>query len=819
MVVPGRLTAALGAGLLAMVCAWPVAASGPSPTAPWYLDEYGGDPPDMASFYAGRAGIVMPMAPRPQLFISWRDLHGLKVGQAAGERLARPCCDTSDWRQEEPEAGAGSWRKARESVPGAVPIAQGFTQTGPDNTEQVVCFGEAFELAAGALKDREARYGAGSRDVKAWLTGQDAVFASCSGADARIPPLPPGAPAWLAKDHDYQAAAKALYARQYADAAKGFAAIGRDPASPWRGYGPYLEARALVHLAITIQTPAGYELADAALDRLAATPAGAFGRGEVRGMRGFVMLHRDKKAYLADLTREMSEPTAAPDIAVRFRDFSELGDAQPVKPEILDWIATMRAVPPANPLGAARYHDEMGWEAADQAAAKAAAFAHAAAKWRTGHDTAWLIAALSLTAPGDAGAGDLVRAARAVPKTAPGWLSAQYHLIRLTLPSAPAAESRKRLDAILRRKDLSVSDRNVITAQRTQVAASLDDFVRHALRQRLCESVNRIYFEEESHGPPPCARSRWDGDGQVQPSGVYDGLGDKGRVGLGEDARAILDRAPLATRMTVAEDRRIPPTLRLDLALTSYGRAVALQDDAAIDRTAGLMAGLLPLMAADFRSVVAAKPGADKRFAEFFVLAKIPGVRTDLPDPYTRPQGRSVAAFQTDWADWIILRGPGLAAARPPPLAAYQQDGTGATVAWTSVVASLPDRPGTPDARTDLTCLGECGRGAAPLRLPDFVAAGQGEAARERARFVTFEGRYDDKYPAYPKGGVSAWDEMLDYARAHPADPRVPEALHWLVHVGHFGGSHNHSGHRAFKLLHARYAGSYWAKKTPFYND
>ncbi|MGZ6048651.1 MAG: hypothetical protein ACXWKN_09655 [Phenylobacterium sp.] len=67
--------------------------------------------------------------------------------------------------------------------------------------------------------------------------------------------------------------------------------------------------------------------------------------------------------------------------------------------------------------------------------------------------------------------------------------------------------------------------------------------------------------------------------------------------------------------------------------------------------------------------------------------------------------------------------------------------------------------------------------------------------------------------------GASDWDEVLSCAQALPADPRIPEALHWLVHVGHFGGSHNHSGRRAFRLLHARYEGSYWAKKTPFYND
>ena len=64
--------------------------------------------------------------------------------------------------------------------------------------------------------------------------------------------------------------------------------------------------------------------------------------------------------------------------------------------------------------------------------------------------------------------------------------------------------------------------------------------------------------------------------------------------------------------------------------------------------------------------MVAAKAGPDKRFAEFFVLAKIPGVRTDLPTDYPgeyeRVGGRRVADFQAHWADWMIA--PARAASR-----------------------------------------------------------------------------------------------------------------------------------------------------------
>ena len=60
---------------------------------------------------------------------------------------------------------------------------------------------------------------------------------------------------------------------------------------------------------------------------------------------------------------------------------------------------------------------------------------------------------------------------------------------------------------------------------------------------------------------------------------------------------------------------------------------------------------------------------------------------------------------------------------------------------------------------------------------------------------------------------------MLSYIGTHPNDTRAPETLYWLIRVGRFSGSHNHSGHRAFDLLHKRYPTSVWAKKSKYFYD
>jgi hypothetical protein len=807
MVVPGRLRAALCALMILWAWSSGALASGPGAIAPWYLDEFGGEAGDLKAFYAGRVGIVMPTAPRPMLFINWRLLHGQRVGPVAGERLSTPCCG-SPWSYDDASGWRG-WSKARAIVPGAPTLGiMAVGHRSGDFVENLNCFGEAFDVASATLKDRAARYGAASPGVRAWLAAQDAVFATCSNPGSQFPALSSGAPAWLVADHAYQAGALALYAGRYPEAAERFGAIGRDATSPWRGSGPYLVARAWVRAALAEKTPTAYARANAAVTALAAAPTGALGRGEASNIEALLAYNENPEAYLAQLDRDFARPSVGPDVAVRFRDYSDLGDKAKVPPEALDWIATMKA----RGAGVRLYDSDEPATRARREATRQAALGHALDRWRAGRDVAWLVAALSLTSPQEAQAAQLVRDADAVPAASPGWLSVQYHRVRLTLQRAPAAESRRRLDGLLARKDLSASDRGVFTALRAQVASGPGDFVRYALRRRLCAQLSQT--DDIPREPPPsgCVREVWDSGDDVQPSGIYDGVGVKGVTGLGQDALAAIDRAPLATRIALSRDKRLPRLLRLDLALTSYGRAVQLQDDAAIDGLARDLSGLLPLMAQDFQGVAAARAGPDKRFAEFLVLAKIPGVRPDLVN-YTRPEGRRVADFQSHWADWLIMVRPALGQ-QPPPLAEYQAQGGGAGVS-----GGWPDQPVTPDALSDLTCLGECGTGSAPLRLPDFLAAGQARAMRERARFVTIEGRYDGKAPAYPAGGVSAWDEMLAYAAAHPHDPRVPEALHWLVHVGHFGGSHNHSGRRAFKLLHARYPENPWTRKTPYYND
>lgn len=713
-----------------------------------YVTTHALHPIDRAAFAAGRVGIVKPRAPATVRYLDWRLLNGLATGTAATEALTTPCC--GDGQDE-----TGIWTEARRQVAGVADVYWIATERrGPNYTAIPTCFGDAFVTAAATLKARIAAHGAGSPWVRAWVDGQDAVFESCSKPGVALPPLDPAAPAWLRADRLYQQAALALYDGRLDEAERTFVTIGRDPASPWQKLAPYLQARTVQRAALTTRTPAAFARAHAAIATLAAAPDGTYGKGELPLMQQVLEYHEHPAALRDRLDRTLNAKAAAPNIAVAFDDYWSLSADQPDKPEAADWIATLGTRTPD------------------------AGLAHATERWRATRRSAWLVAALSLAAPTDAAAAGLADAAERIAADDPAWLTARYHLLRLRIGRVPDAPLRAQVDAILARTDLTPSDRNIFLSIRAQLATSLADFAAHALRQPYCVP-----------GAPQCLE-------YVAGISVAQ-LGQRGSdwLGFGDDARLLIDRLPLADRLALGRMAALPPELRLDLTLTNFTRAVLLRNDAAVDETARALVTLLPQVRDDWQRIVQTAPGADKRFAELFVMAKIPSLDPDLAG-YGRPYGTE-RSFGGYWGNWLVRVPAGMPAPAFPPARDY------ARYSWWSRSADSQEPP------VDIACDAKCGSPFA-ARLAPFAEPLQAAALRERSAFRTAR-----ELPKGITGGTSLWEEALAYVAGHPRDPRAGEALYRLNRVGRWGGNYNQLSKRAFTLLHARYPGSVWAKRSP----
>lgn len=720
---------------------------------------------ELAAMAGGRLGIVKGKTTDALLYLNWRRLSGLDVHAETAAALNTPCCGSGT-------QGQTVWLEAHRQIPG---VDQQYwivpERDGPNYVSIPTCFDDAFETAATTLRDRARRYGTASPDVRAWVEAQDAVFAACSKPVAALPALSPTAPAWLRADHAYQEAALALYNSHAEDAARRFAEIAGDRASPWRPLGLYLSARALEHAAIDAPDAARFAAAHAAVDRLTAAPAGTYGQGELTRMRQVLEFHEHPAALLARLDRQLNARAPISDIAVALRDYMTLADAQQNRPEAADWIRTI------------------------QAKNRTAGLAHAIERWRAGGRTRWLVAALTLADPRDPASGDLSAASDRVAVTDPAWVTARYHRIRLTIDRANPASIRVLADAVLGKRDLAKSDRNIFVAIRAQTAPSLADFVGDALRDPYCVP-----------GAVLCAdRGSPAGDGLIGrlPSGRF--------VGLGPDARVVIDRLPLAERLALVDDPRLPDAIRLDIALTDYVRAVQLQDDAAIDRCARRLTALLPQVRDDWRRITATPPGTAKRFAEIFVMTKIPSLRVDLAD-YARPIG-TVRQFAGYWADLRLPpRGRNLPDVLFASPALYRPQG------W----FDGGDGPDASSERADLACLDKCGAGTFAFHEPPFIVPLLARAVRERRSFVVTKLSYDQvDHPANAvlPGSTSIWTMALAFVTANPNDPRAPETLYRLIRVSRWGANPDHLGRQAFQLLHRRYPRSPWTARSPYYYD
>ncbi len=801
-----RRRAAAGA-IAVLAAASPAAASGPGYVSPWTLDSAGGSRTDREALYAGGApGVLLTSASPGQLFIIWRRLHGLPVGVAVGESLAVPCCGAPDMMGYLAE---NEWLDARKAVPGAAVVAAIQTdRRQSDGAFGVNCHAQAFHLAAATLKARSAVQGAASPWVKRWLDAQDAVFRGCSDDGVRLPPPSPSAPAWLVRDRAYQEAALALYQGRYGAAADGFEAIGRDPASPWRDYAPYLVARSRIRATFSTASAGDFAAARAAVGRLAVAPASAVGKADVPGLRSAIAFRERPAERAAELEAELSGPVLPATAAADFKDLALLADQDDGRSAIVDWIRTIKAQPkPAWGGGGLLAQARRDSDARE--VARLAARAHALQRWSQTRDRGWLLAALLLSDRGEDGVGALLAAARAAPADAPAYLPLAWHRVRLQLGDGDTGSLRRELDAILARRNLSTTSRNLFVAERLQSARTLAEFQRDALRTRVCATAAQGCIGKGGDEAPP-----W---------GVLDGPSPAGSTGWGEDARALIDRMALSQREALAAAPGLPARLRLDLVLTDWTRAVLLGRDAQVLELTRRAAPLLPLLAADWRALLNARPGPERRFAEDLILAKVPGLATDLAF-YVRPEGRDVADFQGGWPDWRRV-----APDRPDP----RRDAPG-------VVAYRPGGVfdgGDPalrrllDGRADALCLGRCGSASFPLRMPEALRPSAAIAAGERGRFTTppppgsyirgvFYRGWDEGplgEPTLPAGSTSVWEELFAYASAHPDDPRSAEALHWLVHIGRYGVAHDHIGRRAFLLLHARHPRSVWAKRDTSY--
>ncbi len=289
------------------------------------------------------------------------------------------------------------------------------------------------------------------------------------------------------------------------------------------------------------------------------------------------------------------------------------------------------------------------------------------------------------------------------------------------------------------------------------------------LHQRMTVSSNLEDFLTYSQRMP--AGFSWDEDGTEIPVEA-DELGTdaqriQGKVLFDSDAAEILNRGlPVALLAEAAANKSLPDHLRRDVAQAAWLRAVLLGNHATATALAPTLKLLVPEMSSLLNDYTSMPEPAGKKFSAIYAWLKFPGLEPVVDSG----SGRGTPLNEQD---------------------SYRDNW------WCAAALAEP--------RTEKDSGGGTGKIS-----PNFLTAAQrATAAKEYAVLASFGAA-----PNY------LCRQVIEWATSHPADPRVPEALHLAVKSTRYSCTDKQTGKwskAAYDFLHQHYPGNTWTKQTPYW--
>jgi hypothetical protein len=778
----------------------PASACGPFFAVTIFIQRKHPDLP-LDKFAAGQLGVLQPSFARSYLVVAYRYLSGVSFDSAEQQQLMALWAHRLDregvWLKQKQDAYQ-VWLEARyKFATGSKPAPvkkdgdslPGYRFSASRYSEFENCADDAFLTAAKTLEARSKQFGQHSEEVRSWLDAQDTVFENCGGPESATSNLPGEAPqqlpAVLRSDRAYQIAAAYFYNQNWTEAEQRFQAIAQDPSSPWREIAAVVAVRTkLRKVTLSEDSPDSAkknlaELAtiDAELRNLEKIPSMHSLLPAIWRMRGFVEFRLDpaaRRLELADIIEHAKHPST---LREDLDDYTQLldhaiGDNSEQDFEVQ---SQMPATQTYNDTKSLRTRNGMtDWLLTFQAGDEDAT-ARALANWKQSRSLPWLVASLSKASPKTQNVSELLEAAAAIPPNSPAYLTVSFHRARLLSQSGNETAALQIADNVLARAPALglASSVNLFRALRMKFAHSLDEFLQFAPRQ------------------PSVVTSDADNFALNEPDEACDYGNDETKAAcvarnsppplFDSDAATLLTQG-LPTRILAqaASSPRLPENLRRQVAESAWVRAILLHDESVARQLAPVLSALSPDLAPGLKSYLDADDSS-RRFAAVFLILHRPELHPYISAGIGRetPPGH-MDSFHDNW--WCSFA------------PAQENDGWGNYFSKYSQMNS------------PLLALYS---GKKPFS-PGFLTSAEKNAAES-------EWNLSAKFANAPDWLAT---QVLDFAKSHPNDPRIPEALHYVVRAGHLGCTDDASAsfsRSAFRLLHKDYSSSDWAKKTPYW--
>jgi hypothetical protein len=377
--------------------------------------------------------------------------------------------------------------------------------------------------------------------------------------------------------------------------------------------------------------------------------------------------------------------------------------------------------------------------------------------WQQHRDVPWLVAALSGAESSDAATPQLLEAAKSVPESSPAYLTVRYHELRLLAGHDQPAEVYAAASQLLRQStiELTRSTRNALLDVTLRAAPDLDAFIANLPRR-----PSYSFFGEDQS---PCQA-----DDKPAPENLC------GFWLLTDQGARLVNHLPLSTFAQVARSPKLPKSLQADLLGAVWTKAVLLGNDEVAASVAPDLMRAVPATRPLLATYLAADTQA-RRPAALFTLLRLPGlVPQVLAGERRNTPIDHIDDLRQNW--------------------------------WCS--GGLPSDYWAESVESNE--LPRSNESAKPVEVMGFISPEQSQQAEKEA-VQLHQLATAPNYLA---------EETLRWAREAPADQRLPEALHLVVRSTRYGCPNKITkefSKQAFDLLHRRFPGSPWTKRTPYF--
>src|ERR1700722_611170 len=654
------------------------------------------------------------------------------------------------------------------------------------------CLSGAFENAVHTLESRAAQFGGQSAVVKEWIAAQDQVFQNCSGdlgyPPTRQPAVIPAAshpedPAIIRADRAYQIAAALFYAGDFDAAQKAFEGIAKDSSSPYQKIAPYVSARVLVRKGTLQANDSEYDAdtlsqAEAQLRAVLADKNSAEYHDAAQRLFGFVRIRLHRQERLHELEGALQTGSSSTSFFQDVTDYLWLLDHP-----VLTKSVSIAPASPGKPAQKGVIVDESSrlqggdmtdWIFTFQQAGHDA-YQHSFLRWQETKSLPWLVAALSQAEAQYSAVPGLLPAVSPITRDSPAYITLAFERLRLLEQSGNAGAARHDLDLLLSQQGpaMAISARNQFLALRMKLASNLAEFLQFA---------PRISADATGVAPIPSGKSDYD------PGTPEYALT---RPHFDSDASAVLtEKLPLRLLADAAKSNVLPPSLRADVAVGAWTRAIQLKNDAIAREMTPVLSELIPELKETLAEYSSAPDGRPREFAAVFAILRNPGFRPFISASPGRgwfysvsePHFGSLDNLGDNW--WCRFA-----------LSQDELNGRGFYRMFSTLRSSLQ----------------EIYRGGGPE--PAFLSEQDKKAAANELNALA----------ALPSAPPWLGQLAVEWAKAHPDDSRVPESLHLAVRAWRFGCTETGQNDRpnyskeAFEILRSRYPDSEWTKKTPYW--